>query len=470
MATTLISHQQAATAAAKSLAEEQRDRADHNLKLAAQAVDATANRISADPRLRAGDFLNLRVELLTPLIPLFEELSRQTGDNPAVLFQRGMSFGWLANLRREMGQTAQAERDFREYITTFEQSSDRDPANTVVRRRLAQGHNDLGNVLEDLSRWPEARAELETTVRLERELVATDPAARQSLAAGLNGLAIAVQATDGPAAAEPLFREALALSRTLLTETPDDRSLITVCAGIENNLAILLKPTRPAEAEALYHALIDRRAKLAAENPTDRENRRQLVIGHFNLGNLLRATGRFPAAEAEYRKMIGLAEKLSADYASVPDYRADCLGRGLISLGPLPLLSNSGRRDEAVEVDRRAADLFAKFDADFPANAGYRRRRRRQLVQPRPAVSGLDALRRCRGRLPQSGRRIRPFGRYGAKDPKRAANVAETWVALGDLARSSGKLPAAVEWYDKAIAKLDVPARRQDCGSNGRDS
>ena len=39
-------------------------------------------------------------------------------------------------------------------------------------------------------------------------------------------------------------------------------------------------------------------------------------------------------------------------------------------------------------------------------------------------------------------------------DGKAAADVAITWVSLGDLARSSGQANAAIEWYDKAIARL----------------
>jgi serine/threonine-protein kinase len=450
IANALISRQEAATAAAKNKAEEQRDRADRNLKLAAKAIDATANRISAHPKLQAGDFLDLRVELLTPLIPLFEELSRQTGDSPEVLFQRGISFGYLGGLRRDMGQTAQAERDYREYVLTFERLSARDPGDANLRRRLAQGHSDLGNVLGDLNRWPEARAELETAVRLERELVAADPAARQVLAVGLNGLAIAIQTTERPAAGEPLFREALGLVRTLLAQAPGDHTLITVCAGIENNLAILVRPTRPAEAEALYRSLIDRRTKLAAEVPTDRENRRQLVVGHFNLGNLLLAAKRIPEAEAEYRAMIGLAEKLVDEYESVPEYRSD-LGRGLISLATV--LANTNRQAEAVDVHRRTADLFAKLLTQFPNNAGYRRAAAdnwynlglayQDLNRPADAETAYRKAADDYGRLADDA----------PNDVRRTADVLETWATLGDLARSTGRLPEALGWYDKAVAK-----------------
>ena len=176
VSTILVSQQQAATAAAKIRVEEQRDRADQNLRLAARAVDAAASRVSGNPRLMAGDFHDLRADLLASLIPFYEELARRTGDDPAVEEQSGLAYGWLGNLRRELGQTDQAERNFRAMVATFAHMADRDPGNVDARRRLAQGHNDLGNLLGDRYRWKNARSELEEAVRLERDIVAATPA------------------------------------------------------------------------------------------------------------------------------------------------------------------------------------------------------------------------------------------------------------------------------------------------------
>jgi eukaryotic-like serine/threonine-protein kinase len=455
VATTLISRQEQMTAAAKKRAEEQRDRADQNLRLAARAVDAAKNRVSGNPRLMAGDFHELRIELLAALIPFYEELARRTGDDPAVETQSGLAYGFLGNLRREMGQTDQAERDFHEYLTIFTRLAASDPNDPGLRRRLASGHNDLGNLLGDLGKYPEARIELGEAVKLEREFVAanpTDAESRRSLATGLNGLANVMDDGKPQDAAEPVYREALELARGLVAEDAADPARITLCAGIENNLAVFLRrKRRPTEAEPLYRSVIDRRTKLANADPKDRINRRELVAARFNLALLLHTTGRLPAAEAEYRADIALAEKLAADFAGVPTYQA-LLGKPLANLADL--LGNTGRAKESVEVGRRAVAVFDRLAADFPGNAEYFRGGGDSWFNVGTAAQNLNQVKEAEAAYRRAADYYAQLAAVAPNDSKPTADLAVTWVTLGKLAQANGNAPVALEWFNKAIARL----------------
>jgi serine/threonine protein kinase/tetratricopeptide (TPR) repeat protein len=453
-ATWLISREETATAQAKTRAEQQRDRADRNLKLAARAVDTAAQRVSDHPRLRAGDFHDLRADLLAALIPFYEELTRQSGDDPAVEFQGGLAYERLGNLRRDTGQMDKSERAFRSAVEVFSRLADREPRDSDVRRRLAEAHGQLGLLLTDLNRPADARSELETAVKIDRDLSADagDTVARRSLVSALNGLAMAVQAGPRPTDAEPIFQEALDISATLLRQAPNEGDLVALAANVENNFGVMLRRAgRAPEAEALFRTAVARRTALAKSTPADPTIRRQLVVSHFNLGNVLLATNRRAEAETEYKAAIGVAEKLATDFTSVPDYRAD-LGRALANLATMYGMSD--RPADAVAPLRRSAEIFDRLVTDFPANEHYRHNRADSWYNVGEALAKLKRYKDSDAAYRTAADEYARLAAEAPEEAKRTAELAVTWVTLGDLARSARNDEAAVDWYDKAIARL----------------
>ena len=82
----------------------------------------------------AGDFHDLRADLLAALIPFYEELARQTGRQPG---RRDAAWAWptagSATCGGEMGETDQAEQDFRRAVGVFSRLAERYPADPEVR-------------------------------------------------------------------------------------------------------------------------------------------------------------------------------------------------------------------------------------------------------------------------------------------------------------------------------------------------
>jgi serine/threonine-protein kinase len=479
----LVSRQQAVTAAEKRRAEEQRDRADRNFELARQAVEATATRISGHPRLLAADFHDLRADLLAALAPFYDELARQGGDDPATEMQRGLADGFLGHLRGTLGQTDEALGAYRRMIQVFNRLAARDPAETEYRRRLAQAHNDLGLMLHEAGRLDDAHRELLEAVRRKRELCDEAPDSlkfQHGLAVGLNSLALVNQAAGQVTEAEANFRAALTAYERLVAQRPRDAETARQLAAVQDNFGVLLKGRgRPAEAEVQFRAATDRRAKLLADRPRDPTLRRDLAVSRFNLANLLLAAGRFAEAEPVYRAALAVARPLAAEFPGVPAHRRD-LANACSNFGVL--LAASGRAEEAAPLFQEAVTLFEKLAAEFPDVPGYRAglagcyynlgehwQDRAKVADPRTvarrAVTALaflaGALRGDLARSEDAFRRAADlYAKLAADDPSSAQfdlNLTGTWVALGELSRSAGAPAAALEWYQRAIARLEAP-------------
>ena len=117
------------------------------------------------------------------------------------------------------------------------------------------------------------------------------------------------------------------------------------------NLGNLLRQTgRRKEAEDLFRAALEIERGLVAENPAVPEFRRLLALNHHYLGMVLKDTGRVREAEPEYLTAESILRKLVAANPAVTTYRSD-LGSLYSDLGVL--LAESGRTREA-EIAFRA--------------------------------------------------------------------------------------------------------------------
>src|SRR5439155_27127763 len=102
--TVLIGQREQAAQRAREQAEQQRDRADRNFRLAREAVDQTVTKVTGDRRLKEADFHQLRHDLLAYMAPIYEEFVKQRQNDPELEAERGRAWHSLALLRAEMGQ------------------------------------------------------------------------------------------------------------------------------------------------------------------------------------------------------------------------------------------------------------------------------------------------------------------------------------------------------------------------------
>ena len=151
----------------------------------------------------------------------------------------------------------------------------------------------------------------------------------------LNGLALLLKATGDYAAAEPLYRRALAIAEK--AQGPEHPSTGTSL----NNLALLLQATGDyAAAEPLYRrALAIAEKALGSESEAAMRSHHKL---HHKLGAILRKSGKLTEAEDELRIAVGLGGKFQK-------------GAPFIELADLR--EQQGRLDEAEELLKRALEI-----------------------------------------------------------------------------------------------------------------
>lgn len=170
------------------------------------------------------------------------------------------------------------------------------------------------------------------------------------VAKSLNNLASLLEDTGCAAEAEPLYRRALAINEASLG--PDHPAVATVL----NNLAGLLRATnRAGEAEPLHRrALAIHEARYGPDHP-------DVATSLNSLALLLLATNRAGEAEPLYRRALAIRmDSLGDDHPDVAQSLNNLAG----------LLQTTGRAPEAEPLHRRALAIDeASYGPDHPAVA-----------------------------------------------------------------------------------------------------
>jgi serine/threonine-protein kinase len=445
----------------RDAAIQQRDRADKNLVRARKAVEEYCTHVAADPRLRRGDFHNLRKQLLETAVPFYLDFVQQAANDLSAQKEQALAHHQLGLLRKAMGEKEEALGDCRQAAELFERLAGLDPNNAEYRRELARSKASMANVLDDLGRWQDAAVEFRKAVDLQSRLANDSPDVReyqvdlaksrmglgnvlaalgewrqaeveyragvdvQERLAGLSSVSeyrrdlarsrhnlARILAKLGKAQdAEAAYRRALSVQEQLVAGHPDAPEYSFELAGSRNSLGQLLENLgRRAEAAGEYRKAVDLDEQLARDFPRVPEYRQDLAIAHTNLGNTSDELGQQPEAAKQYRKAMTLQERLATEFPGVPNYRQD-LARTRINLGLV--LANIGRQDEGEKEYLGALHIYEKLAAEFPQARDY------------------------------------------------ALELAVACTNYGNLLQSTGRSGAALSWFDKAIA-LDEPILQKE--------
>ncbi len=118
------------------------------------------------------------------------------------------------------------------------------------------------------------------------------------------------------------------------------------------------------DALEFYQGFLEERS----DDPAVRHETGRAYIRVAEIAGLL---GRSTRAEEAYRQAITALDELSAEFPSVPEYRAD-LAHALFWLGVL-MKNEIQDKPAALELYRRSFELRAQLVAEFPAEPEYRR-------------------------------------------------------------------------------------------------
>jgi serine/threonine-protein kinase len=443
-------------AAANRQAVAERDRADHALAEARQAVEDYCTGIADDPQLQRPELQNVRRKLLQTAIPFAEEfVPRQAGD-PGLVAARARALRALAKLRSDLGERDEAVAGYRRSAEMFEELVQKHPQKAEYRQELALSTYKLGVLFYSLGRHADAQTAFRRSLDLRTTLAAEYPAIpsyRLDKAQSHNGLGNLLENLGRYADAEVEYQSAMALREALVAAYPSDPEYQKGLAQQHNNLAVLVRQLgRSRESEDHWRASLALLEALARQQPSSADIRDRLAMSHHNLGNLLADGGRHPQAEVAYQHALDLRQGLVDEQPSFPEYRYR-LAQSLSRLAVL--LDDEGRRGDAEPLYRKTLSFQERLVEDFPRVPEYRR-----------ALAGthnnlavlLTDLGRWAEAQEQARHALALYARL-ARDhpavPDYTLDLGCTRVTLADTLREQGQLAAALEDYDQALALMD---------------
>jgi tetratricopeptide (TPR) repeat protein len=471
------------------------DQANENAQQARQERDAKELALNAEQRARA-DEIKARQQAFAALRSMTDEVVEKkfaqgavlTDDDRAFLRAITAQFEAFAALkgddavsrgvrahgrlrvgimRSALGEFTEAEKDYDQALSIFEQLTAENPSQTEFRQYFAHSHLSRGNLLHRTGRLAEAEKDFDQALSIQKQLAAdfpSQPQFRHYLAYSHNNRGLLLSATGRFKEAEQEYDQALSLRKRLAADFPARPEFgQDLATGYNNRGALLSTMGRLQEAAQDYDQALSIYQQLAAEFPSRFEFRRELAGSHYNRGLLLRERGQLQEAQKAYDKALSIRKQLAAEFPSQPEFReelATSLGnRGL-------LLSASGQLQEAEEDYDQAVSICKQLAADFPARPEFRRGLALSHFDRGLLLSGTGRLQEAEQDCDQA---LSIYSDLAAKFPSRPEfrqELAVTYNGRGILLRDTGRLEQAQNNYDQAVnickqLAADLPARSE---------
>jgi tetratricopeptide (TPR) repeat protein len=389
----------------REAATSERNRAEQNLRIAADAVDQLLVSIDRDPASIGADvpaMQQLRRELLERARPFYDQfLLQDPGDE--VVSGMAQAHLRLGHINRMLNDPAAAAVEYERAIEAFGGLAARNPAETSYRRSLGAAQNWLGETLRlSPDTYQAADAAYGRAIELQKALVAQSPGDRtfsQDLARTHynRGILYASDALPGDAGfrlAEAQFREAIRLLEPLVTEGAPARVSQDLARAV-NNLGSLIAEdaTREQEARQLYERATSLHETLVARDPDNRQYKLELAKFSNNLSALLGRMGRIDDAETWNTRALALLDDLARPALVLGVEQADAhtlRGDILESRGPVAALAEyrialATFQDLAQQIEVvHLPDYHLRF-GDLLINLG-------ELSRQRPSLQGVQQL------------------------------------------------------------------------------
>jgi tetratricopeptide (TPR) repeat protein len=456
-----------AEAAARGVAEEQRDiakqqfkRAEENFLSAREAVDKLLVRVGGERLIREPRAEKLRTELLESSLAFYDRFLQAHGDDPSVRQEAGWAYQRVGAVRRDLGRRAAAIAAFREAVRFFEGLAREKPDQPRYRKDLADTHKLLLVVLEDDGQSAEADRSFEAARELLRKLAAdapNQPEHRSQLAELLNNRALQLGHRRRPAEAVATARQALAEFDRVARDAPTPGHRLEQAKAQINLGDLLQKAGQPADALGQLRAAVGRLTALAREFPDNPEHPKELGNAYNGLGVVLFHTGQTAESEHVFREAVAQLGELAKLFPKTPEYRFALA----LAHDNLAHVLKTTRNLRAAEPEReRARELFAALTQEVPANPEYRLRYARSLDEYGIYLEQYDRRPQAVEAVRQARDLLRNLVTEDPLNPELLRNLAERHLNLGQLfARSLQNDDAEAEYAEAASILEGLAAR-----------
>ncbi|WP_254508863.1 serine/threonine-protein kinase [Anatilimnocola floriformis] len=297
-------------------------------------------------------------------------------------------------LAEQQGQTAAAERLFREVEEQWKDQAQRRAESADLTLSQAATQNNLGRLLMQLGQFDEADKAFQHALELYTKITSEKPD-EPSLQLALNSCRVnfgnLLMARGDFAGAQKLFDHAQGQLVELLKTHHDNSELSAVLAVIENNRAAALSASEEiALAETAFARAQGLLAQLVRDFPADLAYREQLATSQLNLALLLSDNKREDEANSLIETARQTFELLAAEQPDSPDFRQG-LTKALSQLAHEQAQADEQATAEltlrdALKMQQRLAEQFPER-ADVWSQLGLFQQSAAQLLAKRAANS-----------------------------------------------------------------------------------
>jgi CHAT domain-containing protein len=375
------------------------------------------------------------------------------------LVERARALSQEVNRRYFAQQLPQAEESSRQLVALF-------------RELYPAGHPDLANSLNNLALILQGQGRPAAAEPLYREALtmykrlypeAEFPAGHPLLAGGLHNLAGVLEAQGRASEAEPYYRDALAMFKRVYPEDryPDGHD--SIARSLSGLALLLFVQGRPVAAEPYCREGLAMRRRLY---PEDRypDGHPGLVGGLDTLGAVLRAQGRPAEAERLCRESLAMVKRLYPAEKYPKGHTALAIGLSNLAV----LLLDQGKPTEAAILHREALAMYKRLfpEAEYPAghplladglhNLAFVLLARGRPVEAEPVLREALAMQR----------RLYPPDRYGGGHPSLARGLNR----LAFVLLAQGRPVEAEPFYREALAMRRWLAQEYALGRSEGDT
>ncbi len=408
VATVLLTAANRRERAAKQEAQEQRDEAARNYRLARSAVDRYHTEVSEDVLLHEPGMEPLRRRLLESAREFYAQFVALRADDPSVRAEFGHALFRLAQITGDVDSPSQGIELHKQALAVFTE--------------LAAAHPDDPEILADQA------STLHHLGRLQREV-------------------------DDLAHSREAYAGALALWARLEKAHPEDNHFPAEEARTRlglGNVEQVLRLLKSAREE--YEKSLAIRAPLATANPHREDYARDLAITRHNLAMVQAVSGSTAEADKNYQLAQSAQEKMSQAAPNVTQYAAD-VARTHHNRGDL--YRQTGQPAEAVQQYSSAASGWGQLADNHPTVHRFRAWQamafaglclaQRQAHEEKKAEEACKKAQAIYQQIAESAKLL----------PNDRAEVATGYRVLGDLQRSQGKFADARIAYQRSLDLLE---------------
>jgi len=322
--------------------EEAVGRAEGNLELSLEALESVFSQTAGrdwllvpvrDPELEpfaTSVPSEENAALLERLLGFYERFAEKNEGNSRLLAETAKAYRRVGEIQTQLGQPDKAEAALRRSMTLYQALLDNPLQKQRYAHELAAVYNDLGHTPQYLARPREARREC-----FERAL-----------------------ATIGDDRSEAACLQRIRALNSLGREVPSGGRWFWSTAPTARRKQSQKTEAAAKEAERYHREALSLAEELVGRDKTNPDYRFLLAQTHHYLGQRLVSSGRTEDAASENERAVEILEKLTAEFPSVAQYKAELAeAYAMFVAAAWPRSKSSGAKERLTKARRLVDDL-----------------------------------------------------------------------------------------------------------------